>query len=83
MLDRPPDFQIAGTGIRPHVNQDHCIGCGMCNFVCPVRQHIAEAVFKRGVKLTLFEERYAGMVRNVVGKAGRNVKLPAVRLRSL
>ena len=83
MLDRPPDFQIAGTGIRPHVNQDHCIGCGMCNFVCPVRQHIAEAVIKRGVKLTLFEERYAGMVRNVVGKAGKNVKLPAVRLRSL
>jgi hypothetical protein len=55
----------------------------MCNFVCPVRQHIAEAVIKRGVKLTLFEERYAGMVRNVVGRAGSNVKLPAVRLRSL
>jgi ferredoxin-type protein NapG len=83
MLDRPPDYQIAGTGIRPHVNQDHCIGCGMCNFVCPVKPHIAEAVIKRGVKLTLFEERYAGMVRNVIGRAGEHVKLPAVRLRSL
>ncbi|MGW8162020.1 MAG: 4Fe-4S dicluster domain-containing protein [Desulfobulbales bacterium] len=83
MLDRPPDYQIAGTGIRPHVNPEHCIGCGMCNFVCPVRRHIAESVMKRDVKLTLFEERYAGMVRNVIGRAGKNVKLPAVRLRSL
>lgn len=83
MLDRPPDYQVAGTGIRPHVNPEHCIGCGMCNFVCPVRKHIAESVMKREVKLTLFEERYAGMVRNVIGRAGDGVKLPAVRLRSL
>lgn len=83
MLDRPPDYQIAGTGIRPHVNPDQCIGCGMCNFVCPVRRHIADSVMKRDVKLTLFEERYAGMVRNVIGRAGKNVRLPAVRLRDL
>jgi len=83
MLDRPPDYNIAGTGIRPHVDPKHCIGCGMCNFVCPVRKHIAESVMQRDVKLTLFEERYAGMVRNVIGRAGEGVKLPAVRLRSL
>ncbi len=83
MLDRPVDYQSTGAGIRPHVNQDGCIGCGMCNFVCPVRKHIAESVMKRDVKLTLFEERYAGMVRNVIGRAGKNVKLPAVRLRSM
>ena len=83
MLDRPPNYQIVGTGIRPHVNEDGCIGCGMCNFVCPVQEHIAESVMKRDVKLTLFEERYAGMVRNVIGRSANKVKLPAVRLRSL
>lgn len=83
MLDRPPDYHVVGTGIRPHVNQEQCIGCGMCNFVCPVQRHIAEAVIKRGIKLTLFEERYAGMVRNVIGRVGDHVQLPAVRLRNL
>ena len=83
MLDRPPDYNIAGTGIRPHVNPDGCIGCGMCNFVCPVRKHIAESAMERDVKLTLYEERYAGMVRNVIGRAGSDVQLPAVRLRGL
>ncbi|GAB4345619.1 MAG: hypothetical protein Kow0089_22790 [Desulfobulbaceae bacterium] len=83
MLDRPPGYEVAGTGIRPHVNPEHCIGCGMCNFVCPVREHIARSVMRRDVKLTLFEERYAGMVRNVIGRAGGKVPLPAVRLGSL
>lgn len=81
LRDRPPDMEvIAGAGIRPYVDQAHCIGCGMCNFVCPVRKHIAEAVIRRDVRLTLFEERYAGMVRNMIGRVGGQVKMPAIRV---
>lgn len=81
LLSRPPDMvDPGGAGIRPHVNIDHCIGCGMCSFVCPVREHIAAAVIHRQVKLTLYEERYAAMVRNLVGRAGGQVTLPAIRV---
>jgi hypothetical protein len=52
----------------------------MCNYVCPVNEKIAKATVEPGRKLTYFEERYAAMVRNVIGKAGREVKLPAVRV---
>ncbi len=81
LRDRPPGMEtIQGTGIRPYVDPDYCIGCGMCNFVCPVRKHIAQAVIRRDVKLTLFEERYAGMVRNLVGRLGKGARLPAIRV---
>lgn len=81
LRDRSPEEKISsGTGLRPYVDATHCIGCGMCNYVCPVRKHIAESVMRRDVKLTLFEERYAGMVRNVIGRSGKNVQLPAVRV---
>lgn len=81
LLDRPPGTPLKeGAGIRPHVDPDHCIGCGMCNFVCPVRSHIAAAPMRRDVRLSLFEERYAAMVRNLVGRFGRDVPLPAVRV---
>ncbi len=81
LRDRPPGAgEVQGAGIRPHVDRDACIGCGMCNFVCPVRRHVARAVIRRGVKLTLFEERYAGMVRNVIGRAGPGARLPAIRV---
>lgn len=81
LKDRPPNEVITGaTGIRPYVDPNFCIGCGMCNYVCPVRQHIAESVMKREIKLTYFEERYAAMVRNLIGKAGMDTKLPAVRV---
>jgi len=84
MRDRPLDEIITEiTGIRPYVDPKHCIGCGMCNYVCPVKRHIAESVMNRGIKLTYFEERYASMVRNLIGRAGENVKLPAVRVRKL
>jgi ferredoxin-type protein NapG len=81
LKDRPPDIEIeVATGIRPYVDANHCIGCGMCNYVCPVKKHIAEAVMKRDVKLTHFEARYAAMVRNLIGRAGPDVRLPAVRV---
>jgi ferredoxin-type protein NapG len=81
LLDRPPgSVGVSGSGIRPYVDPVHCIGCGMCNFVCPVRKHIAAAVMRRDVKLTLFEERYAAMVRNLVGRVGKGVELPAIRV---
>jgi ferredoxin-type protein NapG len=81
LRDRPLGEVITeGSGIRPYVDDDHCIGCGMCNYVCPVRHHIAGSVMKRGVKLNLYEERYAAMVRNLIGRAGDDIKLPAVRV---
>jgi len=80
LRDRPPGTELSGSGIRPYVDPDHCIGCGMCNFVCPVNQRVVRAVIRRDVKLTLFEERYAGMVRNLVGRVGVNHPLPAVRV---
>lgn len=81
LKDSPPDFAITeATGIRPYVDANHCIGCGMCNYVCPVKKHIAEAVMKREVKLTHFEARYAAMVRNLIGRAGPDIRLPAVRV---
>lgn len=81
LRDRPPEMPaLTGTGLRPWVDPAHCIGCGMCNFVCPVRKHIAGAVIRRDVRLTLFEERYAGMVRNLIGRVGDRVQLPAIRV---
>ena len=81
LRDRPPDMTaLTGTGIRPYVDPQHCIGCGMCNFVCPVRHHIAASMMQRDIKLTLFEERYAAMVRNLIGRTGPQVRLPAVRV---
>lgn len=75
----PPDFQIKeGIGVRPWVDPKHCIGCGMCNYVCPVKEEVARATLKG--KLTLYEERYAAMVRNVIGRAPKNIKLPAIRV---
>jgi len=81
LRDRPPgEFLESGTGVKPYVDPDYCIGCGMCNYVCPVRKHIAEVLMRRDRKLTLFEERYAAMVRNLIGRAGDNVKMPAIRV---
>ncbi len=81
LLARPPGEQLEGeAGLRPHVDPDACIGCGMCNFVCPVQQHIADAVVSREGGLTLFEERYAAMARNLIGAAGSEARLPAIRV---
>jgi len=81
LRDFPPNEVIEGaTGIRPWVDPQHCIGCGMCNYVCPVKEYIARSVMDRSVKLTYFEERYAAMVRNLIGSAGRGIQLPAIRV---
>jgi ferredoxin-type protein NapG len=82
MLDYPPGEIIEGAvSIRPTVNEEKCVGCGMCNYVCPVKEEIAESYLKGGKKLTYFEERYSAMVRNVIGRAGKGKKYPAVRVR--
>ena len=80
LRDRPPDEAVRGSGIRPWVDPNHCIGCGMCNYVCPVRKHIAQTVMGREIKLSLFEERYAAMVRNLIGRTGGDAPLPAIRV---
>ncbi len=81
LRDFPPDMIFSeSTGIRPWVDPRHCIGCGMCNYVCPVKEHVASEVMERSHKLSLFEARYAAMVRNLVGRAGPGVKLPAIRV---
>jgi ferredoxin-type protein NapG len=81
LRDYPPNEVIEGaTGIRPYVDPEFCIGCGMCNYVCPVKEHIARSMMDRSIKLTWFEERYAAMVRNLIGSAGKAVRLPAIRV---
>jgi len=84
MLDYPPDevFENA-VGIRPYVDEDKCVGCGMCNYVCPVNEKILNVNIESKEKLTMYEERYASMVRNVIGRVGGEVELPAVRVRRL
>ncbi len=81
LRDRPPNEIIRGaTGVRPYVDPDYCTGCGMCNYVCPVKERIARSYMDRSIKLTYFEERYAAMVRNLIGSAGKNIRLPAIRV---
>lgn len=82
LRDYPPNELIEGaTGIRPWVDPHHCIGCGMCSYVCPVKERIARSVMGRNIKLSYFEERYAAMVRNLIGRKGtKNIKLPAIRV---
>ncbi|RMG73487.1 MAG: 4Fe-4S dicluster domain-containing protein [Nitrospirae bacterium] len=81
LRDRPPGEIIEGaTGVRPYVDPDFCVGCGMCNYVCPVKERIARSYMDRSIKLSFFEERYAAMVRNVIGRAGNDLKLPAIRV---
>lgn len=75
-----PDIKSGQSGIRPFVNPAHCIGCGMCNYVCPVNERIAAMLMGRDVKLNAFEARYAPQVRSLIGKIGPHVKLPAVRV---
>jgi ferredoxin len=37
----------AGEGLTiPHINPDICVGCGGCEFICPVRPH--RAIFVEG-----------------------------------
>ncbi len=82
MLDYPPNEQLPlGVGIRPYVNEKHCTGCGMCNYVCPVTEKIARVDLRKKEKLTYYEERYAPLVKNLIGRAGGKVELPAVRVR--
>lgn len=81
LRDFPPDYNVTkGAPLRPYIDPNYCIGCGMCSYVCPVKLEVAQAKMKRNYKLTAFEQRYANMVRNLLGKAGKNVKLPAVRV---
>jgi len=77
MMDSPPYLAKEG-GLRPWVNPKHCVGCGMCNYVCPVREEVAQA--RMQAPLSLYEARYASMVRNLLGRAGPGAKLPAVRV---
>ncbi len=81
LKDRPPNEIIKGaTGVRPYVDPDYCVGCGMCNYVCPVKKKIADSYMDRSIKLTYFEQRYAAMVRNLIGKIDDFSKLPAIRV---
>ncbi len=81
LRDFPPDMTFPdSTGIRPWVDPKYCIGCGMCNYVCPVKEKVARAVMRRDYKLTMFEARYAAMVRNLIGRAPKGTKLPAIRV---
>ncbi len=81
ILSYPPDEQIEAAGIRPWVDGRHCIGCGMCNYVCPVTRKMVDVQTARDVKFNAYQERYAAQVRNLLGRAGRGVKLPAIRVR--
>ncbi len=81
LKDSPPGMTFPeATGVRPWVDPEYCIGCGMCNYVCPVKEKVAKQVMKRHYRLSLFEARYAAMVRNLIGRAGPEVKLPAIRV---
>jgi polyferredoxin len=35
---------------RPFVNRHHCVGCGMCENLCPARPHRAIAIYRGGAE---------------------------------
>lgn len=79
ILGYPRGEEGLTAGLRPWVDENHCIGCGMCNFVCPVNDKMAASLTSRHRKFNAYEERYASQVRNVLGRGGKG-KLPAIRV---
>ncbi len=80
LLRNPRDEKGYGEGIFPHIDPSYCIGCGVCTFICPVREDLAAldgAVDGPGY----FEKRYHGFVRKILSQRSLKSKLPAVVVR--
>ncbi len=39
---------VPGEGRRPYVNEDKCVGCGICESACPIQPVAAIRVYSRG-----------------------------------
>jgi ferredoxin len=76
MMRKPPDKSVAGEGIFPHIDEKYCIGCGVCTFLCPVRENLID--LDGGDGPGYFEQRYGGFVRKLLNKNRNIKKLPAV-----
>jgi ferredoxin-type protein NapG len=80
LLPRPPAENVAGGGILPYVNQEACIGCGRCVYVCPVCKSVSEPLERDDKKSDYFKERYGALVQRILAECGDNADLPAIRV---
>ncbi len=46
---------VPGEGRRPYVNEDKCVGCGICESACPIQPVAAIRVYSRGDRRSLAE----------------------------
>lgn len=80
LLARPPDEPIPAGVLRPHVDIAHCVGCGRCAYICPVRKQAAVSVTLNRVNPDLFQYKYRALVRILLARSGDKERLPAIRV---
>lgn len=81
LLRDPPDRKGQGDGLSPYVDTSYCIGCGVCTFICPVREDMTEMEGRSPGGPGYFEERYGGFVKRLLNKRPVDSRLPAVTVR--
>lgn len=77
LLRKPPDEPVAGEGLFPYIDERYCLGCGVCTYICPVRENLT-GLDGKGSGPGYFEKRYGGLVKRLLDKNKNAKKLPAV-----
>lgn len=80
LLPKPLDGESYGTGLSPFVDQQACVGCGRCVYVCPVRRPDSASNNRAGETPGYPDQRYGAMVKIILSRSGNDVKLPAIRV---